>query len=230
MSEYLINGDTGEFVLYSTDLGSVYFSAPWRDATQEEIDAYLLVGAKVAKIDTLKTAKQSFCDAGLAYSGDDYPLSNESAQDIILKQNLLSYESDDVSVMGSTQAYILPAGHGIKMISDGQIITVSGYDEAANNGDKTVASFEGDFVVVDEAVVDEAVGDDVVISSYSRYKYHDTDDVQHDFVNDAGWNSFSNAIMVERDRIMRYDCDKKREINDCTTVAAVDAVTIDFSA
>lgn len=201
----------------------------WTELTEEELDAFLLVQAKIAKLEMLESAKSTFYDAGYPYSGDTYPLDNEAAQDILLKQNLLSYMSGNVSAMASTNAYILPAGHGIKMISGGQIITVSGFTESANNGDKTVYSLEGDFIVVDENLADEVVGDDIVISSYSRYKYHDISDVQHDFINDAGWNGFSNAIMVERDRIMWYDCTKRKEISDAADMETLDAITIDFS-
>jgi hypothetical protein len=62
-----------------------------------------------------------------------------------------------------------------------------------------------------------------------RYKFANTSGVFIDFADQAGWDAFKQAICTERDRIMVYYVSKKKEINDCLTVAAVEAVTIDFS-
>jgi hypothetical protein len=201
----------------------------WSTPTQEEIDAYLLARAKVEKIKTLGSDRQAFCDAGLLYSGNTFRLSDESTQNIVLKDNIAGYQSDNVSVMNSTSSYILPAGHGLKVVA-GQTVYVSGFTEAANNGAKTVYSLEGDFLVVDETLTDEAVGDLITISNEERYKYYDADEVQIDFTDNTGWDYFFAAMTNEKDRIMRYYCATKKAINDCTTVAQVDAIVIDFAA
>ena len=62
-----------------------------------------------------------------------------------------------------------------------------------------------------------------------RYKYFDIDNVQIDFVNNDGFTAFKDAIFSEKDRIMTKYNDYKKEIDDCLTVAEVDAITIDFS-
>lgn len=203
----------------------------WRDSTQEEIDFFLLAQAKSNKIAVLDTAKSNFCETGFLYSGDYFPLPSESIKDILVKDNLLSYESDDVSAMAATSAYILPAGAGQTIKTNpGQLITVSGFTTGGNNGVKTVYQLDGDFIVIDETLTDEAVGDDIVICDANRFIYHDVDDVQVDFATKAAWDTFFSAIMGENDRIMIYDCTTKKSINDCTTVGQVDAITIDFSA
>jgi len=134
-------------------------SAPpgWTDATQEEIDAYLLEEAKATKLITLNVDREDFCYAGFAYSGNTFCLSDESTQNIVLKNTL-------------------PVG------------------------------------------------------STDRYKYYDVTDVQRDFADASGWDAFFEAIIPEKDRVMRYYCATKKEINDAATVAAVNAIDIDFSA
>jgi hypothetical protein len=73
------------------------------------------------------------------------------------------------------------------------------------------------------------VKNDVDPASPNKYKFANKNDVFVDFVDSAGLMAFCLAICTERDRIMVYKINKKKEINDCSTIAAVDAVAIDFS-
>lgn len=229
MAEYLINDTTGALIPFSNNLGSIYFQTPWRDATQPEIDAFLLANAKIVKVEELDQAKINFCDAGLLYSGDTFSLSDNSTQNMVLKNNVLGYESNSVSVLAATKSYNLPQGHGLGF-NPGQTVYVLGFTDAANNGAKTVDHLEDNYLLVTDTLADEAAGDDISISNDERYKYYDVDEVQVDFSDGAGWNDFFAAMMNEKDRIMRYYCTTKKQIADCTTVAQVDAITIDFAA
>lgn len=222
--------------MYLTNLSTLevgIFSRPqagWRDSTQEEIDADLLDKAKLAKIEVLGNAKTAFCGTGLLYDGNTFCLSDTSTNNIVLKENNTNFNSDNISAYTSgVNCYVLPQNHGIKVYV-GQTIHISGFDEAANNGAKTVDFLEDIYLNIVEALTDEAVGDDICICSTDRYKYYDTSEVQVDFSDCAAWNGFFAAMMEEKDRIMRYYCSKKAEINAATDMETLDAITIDFSA
>lgn len=63
----------------------------------------------------------------------------------------------------------------------------------------------------------------------NKFKFCDVENVLIDFANQAAFDNFSEALSDEKDRIMVYYNSKKKEINDCANVAAVDAVTISFA-
>ena len=86
------------------------------------------------------------------------------------------------------------------------------------------------FCISDESKVNITFKNTLPAGATDRYKYYDASDVQVNFADADGWNAFYDAISPEMDRIMRYYCAKKKEINDAETVAAVDAITIDFTA
>jgi hypothetical protein len=201
----------------------------WSTPTQEEIDAYLLTNAKLAKLEVLELAKFTFCKTGFPYVEVNFSLLDESINNILLQNNLLSYNSSDVSVTAATNLYTLPTGHGLIFVVN-QLIEVAGFTEAANNGVKIVASFSGDLLTVQESLTDEAAGDAISISNVDRYKYYDTVNIQQSFADSTGWNAFFNAIMPEKNRIMNYYYSKKKEIADAANMTALDAITIDFSA
>jgi len=53
--------------------------------------------------------------------------------------------------------------------------------------------------------------------------------VFHNFVDDTGFDAFVDAINEEEERIMEKYNEYRIEINEATTVAAVDAITISFT-
>jgi len=63
-----------------------------------------------------------------------------------------------------------------------------------------------------------------------RYKYSDTGYVQRDFTDNTGFDTFSQNITAEEDRIMVLYNNYRASINACDTVAEVDAITISFTA
>lgn len=220
---YLINNTTQEVAIFGNP------QSGWIAASQEQVDAYLLVRAKRTKLAELDGSRNIFCAAGFLYLGDTFIVDTSAIVNIGLKDSLLGYESNNVSAMAATSAYILPAGHGIK-VNPGQAISVSGFTEAENNGAKTVYQLQGDYLVVDEILVDEAVGDDICIYDANRYKFYDIEDVLVEFADKTAWDVFFSALMGEKDRIMIYYCSTKKLIKDCADVAAVDAIVIDFAA
>jgi hypothetical protein len=227
-AEYLRNTDT-DYLIKNENLGKSFCPPLWVGATQQEIDAYLLVNAKVSKNIALNVAREAFCAAGFLYSGDTFSTSDGSTGNMLLKDHLLSFESNNVNADNTGAShYGLPPGHGLAA-ADGQLIAVSGFTEGANNGNKTVVSLEGDFLMVD-GLVDEDAGDNICIACVNRYEYYDIDDVQVDFVNETAWRGFFNAIITEKDRIMRYYCATKKEIKDAADMTTLNAITINFSA
>jgi hypothetical protein len=148
---YLKNDTTGDIAEFAKP------QTGWSAATQEEIDAYLLSGAKVDKINQLKLDLSDFCEAGYVYLTWSFCLSDESTNNITLKD-------------------LAPAGMP------------------------------------------------------DRYKYFDMSNTQRDFTDASGFTAFKDAIFTEKDRIMVKYNNYKSQINACSTVAEVDAITISFSA
>lgn len=56
--------------------------------TQEELDVYLLVGAKTGKLIALKESLNAFADAGYLYSANTYSLTVSGISNVILKNDL----------------------------------------------------------------------------------------------------------------------------------------------
>jgi hypothetical protein len=188
-----------------------------------------LAQAKIVKLGTLSEDKTTFCNTGLLYSGNTFALSDISTQNMVLKNNVLGYESNNVSVLAATKSYNLPQGHGLGT-NAGQIVHVSGFTDPANNGAKTVSTLENNFLIVTDTLVDEAAGDLITISNDDRFKYYDINNTPVDFTDAQGWNDFFAAMMNEKDRIMRYYCATKKAINDAADMTVLDAIVIDFSA
>lgn len=146
------NDATGGIGRFSSKQGS-----GWTLMTQEEIDADLLNEAKLVKINTLKSYLSAFEDAGLVYLTWVFGLSDNSTNNIVLKD-------------------VAPA-----------------------------------------AMTD-------------RYKYYDMSYTQRDFADATGFTSFKDAMVTEKDRIMRKYNSYYSKIEACANVAAVDAITISFTA
>ena len=226
---YLKNDTTGrisEFRDYQQ--GWAPSSPEGTPVTQDEIDAYLLAKDKISKIKILKLARIDFCEAGFLYSGYSFGLNSESTQNIVLKNNLLAYESNQISVIASSKKYNLPAGNKVEF-APGQKVDIAGFSQGGNNGRKTVVNTDGNQIAVEEDLIDESAGSNASVTMPDRYKYYDINGDQINFTNQTGWDIFFNAIMPEKDRVMRYYCEKKKAINDAANMAALDAITIDFS-
>ena len=210
---------------------SADFAVPqpgWRELTQEEEDDYLLEEARKAKQITLDTALNVFCNIGFPHDEVYFCLSGDIINDIIVQNQLLSYESSDVSVDATTKIYTLPSGHGLTFWSE-QHIEWLGFTEGDNNGEKTVTLFSGDEITVEEALADEAAGDPVSVSTVNRYRQYDTVGILQSFGDKAGWDDFFKKITPERIRVMNYFYATKKLINDATTMTILDAIVIDFS-
>lgn len=84
MTEYLINDDTNKIIEKTSNLGRWFSKAPWRLATQPEVDAYLLGLARDQKYLDLKSALYAFLNAGHLYQTKTYLLSDNNCSNISL--------------------------------------------------------------------------------------------------------------------------------------------------
>jgi predicted phage tail protein len=81
-----------------------------------------------------------------------------------LRGAVTTYVSSNIEVAAGN-IYRLPAGHGQSYAAD-QVIGVSGFINAENNGLKTIADIDGNDVIVQETLVAESAGPSVTITGY----------------------------------------------------------------
>ena len=99
--EYIVNPETDQIAHSSNgEWGASYvessgefpggdpvFKSPWREATQEEIDAYLLAQAKNDKLNELGEKYVAFSGAGFAYDSDLFNLCDCGIKNVCWKDN-----------------------------------------------------------------------------------------------------------------------------------------------
>lgn len=156
MTEYLRNTET-ELLIENENLGKSFVPPLWVDATQEEVDAYLLEQAKFKKIGELNVSLGEYLNAGYNYDGNSFQLTDQTIENIQMKNSCPSGMSD-------------------------------------------------------------------------RYKFCDMDHILVDFGDASVFVAFLEALFAEKDRVMVKDNAYKVAIAACETVAAVDAIVIDFSS
>ena len=226
---YLKSDLTGEISIFGTyQIGWSPANVEDPPVSQADIDAYLLGVAQAKKIITLKQDLFSFEEVGHVYFGKIFKFDNAATNNMILKNQLLSYDSSNISVTGATKKYNLPANHGLTIVS-GSKIEVVGFAKASNNGIKNVVGFANNEITVSETLMDEAVGAAVDISSLNRYKFCDIGNISVDFVDKLGISDCFQVLLWEKDRVMRKSNAYKVEINTAETVKAVEDIVIDFA-
>lgn len=156
MADYLRNTSTEELIK-NVNLGRWFKPPLWVDATQSEIDAYLLIGAKAAKLIESDNDLATFRALGFVYTGWTFSLGAMSAMYAKNKNDL---------------------GSG----------------------------------------------------GVNKYKFYDVGGIQRDFTDAPGFQGFSDGICDEDERLMELFNNYIGQIAACTTVAEVDAITIDYSA
>jgi len=78
MAKYRYNTKTQSFIEDNNNLGVFFYQKPWREATQDEIDTYLLQEAKNNKIAEIQTAKETDLYLNVSYNNKDF-ISSEKA-------------------------------------------------------------------------------------------------------------------------------------------------------
>jgi hypothetical protein len=186
--------------------------AGWTLMTQNEIDAYLLSQAKIAKVEELKVKLEEFQDAGTQYTGDIVcPVwaagTTYSQHDLVLATDSKNYQS----------------------LADSNL----GNDPVSSPGDWE--EFTPVFRVNDEVMLNLGVKGRMNTGATNRYKYYsieEADGFRHfiDFDNNPNWSAFAEFLSDEKDRVMVKYNGYRTQIALCATIAAVDAIVIDFSA
>jgi hypothetical protein len=194
---YLKNDITEEIGVFMTS------QEGWSEATQEEIDAFLLAQAKTTKIDELKEDLKNFCDNGYAYTGDIVCAAYDS--EITYALNALVLGSDSKNYISL---------------------------QADNTGHDPTSSPEWWEEFIPEFKTDDCCMINLTTVTDNEYYTKRTDDlIKHkiNFGDSTNWDAFVTAMHTEKDRIMKKYQEYDIEINNCSTVAAVDAIVIDFS-
>ena len=59
-------------------------------------------------------------------------------------------------------------------------------------------------------------------------KFHTSSSVEIDFVDASSFDSFKSVLLIEKNRIMKKYHTYKKQINDCATIEAINAIAIDL--
>lgn len=215
-TQQIISNDTGQwpnkYVESSSSFsGPVVFKTPWREATQGEIDAYLLPRAKDLKITELKGDLNNFLIAGYQYDGNITCPTWVTETTYVIKELVVGSDSINYKSLADDNT-----GHD-------PISSPSWWEE-----------FEPVFKMDNAAMVNITAKCKLDSGAPDRYKFYakgDDSGFRHqiDFNNVTDWEDFVEAIALEEDRVMRKYNDYRTQIAECQTVAAVEAITIDFT-
>jgi hypothetical protein len=202
---YLVNDTTAEVGIFNNP------QPGWSEATQEQIDEYLLARAKDDKNDELSGDLDTFVNAGYEYAGaivcdawNSETTYNDQA--LVLASDAKNYHS----LANSNTNHEPPNAEWWEEYKP---------DFKPNSG--TLLN------ITAKCALDAGVTD--------RYKFYTARDDcgfrhQINFNDPDNWNAFAEAMRVEEDRVMRKYCDYQSQIAACANVAEVEAVSIDFSA
>ena len=62
-----------------------------------------------------------------------------------------------------------------------------------------------------------------------EFKYDDINGVTVNFTDEAGMTLFRQTILTEWDRVIRQKAQYKKDINICTTIVGVNAISLDYN-
>lgn len=207
--EYRINPDTGIIVKDIGNLSGAFFQIPWRAATQEEIDADLSATAKTAKIQVLKTDRDTFLDAGYLYPGPIF------------------FPAWSDSETYSKNAWVTSASVNYRSLADDNL----------NNDPPSSSDWWNVFFPVFRMDPSTLLNVDAKCRLNSgwadAFKFYEKSDssgyrCQIDFGDAGNWTLFVEAFLAEEDRVMVKYNDYRNQIADCVTIAEVNAIIINF--
>jgi len=92
---WIINTDSQELLWDDGQIGPVFRKTPWRPATEEEKNEWLLKTAKQGKISELKAKRDAFVEAGYSYSGHVFKTDNATIENATLVKENLSLSNPD---------------------------------------------------------------------------------------------------------------------------------------
>lgn len=211
MAGYFHNNNENR-TIYIEFPGAAFYKEPWREATQEEIDGYLLGQAKSTKISALKSDLSAFVTQGYEYSGT-----------IVLPawSDATTYSNGEVVCGSDSNNYTSIADDNLN------------HDPVSSP--KYWELFKPVFKITDCAILNIDAHKLLSDADPNKHKFFDScnsTSPRHeiDFGDAAGWNAFAETITTEQNRVMRKYNQYRIDISLCKTVAQVEAITIDFSA
>ena len=203
---YLRNDATGEIGVFTN------YQQGWSPAgpedpplPQPEIDAYLLEIAREEKEFELKRKLSDFQLAGNEYLGDIF-CAEWTAVDTYMKDDLV-------------------------LASDGKnykSLKADNLDHEPPDAEWW-AEFCPVFKTDDRTTLNILLQSSRASEAAERYLFRDKDRIKIDFADDAKWDAFAADMNDEKNRIMAKYNDYCEEIKLCSTVAEVEAISIDFS-
>lgn len=201
---YLTNEGTGQTAVFNNP------QIGWRDATQQEIDDYLLVQAKNDKILELKGDLNDFMVAGYEDTGDIVCAAWDSGTTYALHDLVLATDTKNYRSIQADNLNHEPPD-------------VTWWEE-----------FNPVFKFDNCSMINLTAKCDLDAGATDRYKFYDKgyDDGfrnQINFGDSTKWDAFAEALRVEEDRVMRKYNDYRSQIAQCSTTAQVEAISIDFS-
>jgi len=197
---YLINDITSQIGIFARP------QIGWSTPTQQEIDDYLLTEAKDAKVIELKDDLNAFEKAGYTYTGNITCIAWNSGA---------TYARKDLSLATDGKNYKSKA------------------DSNLNNEPPDAtwwAVYNPVFKTNDRTTNNIILADRTPVTDPNKYIFGAKGNIKIDFDNATDWDSFFNNIVCEKNRIMRKNDEYEDQIDLCTTIAEVDAITISFTA
>lgn len=90
--------------------------------------------------------------------------------------------------------------------------------------------YQGNSFDIDNAAIENILLKSQCPSTMSnRYKFYDKDKNQVDFIDDAGFEAFKDAILSRKDYIMVHYNKLYKDIKSCLSISAIEDIVIDFT-
>lgn len=184
----------------------------YEEATQAEIDEYLLEQAKKDKVIELKSVLHDFMITGYEYTGNIVCAAWDSQTTYDLYELVLGSDSKNYK----------------SLIADNQ-----GNDPISSP--EEWEEFYPVFKFDNAGILNVRIKDGLDPGAPDRYKFYDKGCTngfrnQINFGDSTNWNNFAKDIEEEEDRVMKKYNDYRSQIALCTTIQQVDDITINFSS
>jgi len=191
--------------IYTDNPGRALYSSPYQAATQGQIDTLDFDNAKISKYKELEDALSDFEKDGYTYTGNITCIAWNSGT---------TYAKKDLALAIDTNNY--------KSKSD------SNLDHEPPNG-TWWAAYSPVFKTNDKTTNNIILADRSPVSDPNKYIFGAKGNIKINFDNATDWDSFFDAIICEKNRIMRENDVYNNDIDLATTISELDAITIDFS-
>ena len=168
---------------------------------------------------------------------DVYDLDQAKADKIVeLDDDLSAYEKAGYTYTGTIVCAAW--GSGTTYAKKDQVLATDGKNYKSRKDDNTNheppngvwwTEYEPVFKTLDRVTTNIILKNALPAATPDRWIFGAKGNIPIDFGNVTNWDAFYDAILPEKDRIMRKYDNYLDQIDLCTTVAQVDAITPDFA-